>query len=40
MRENKTNEVDVLFFAHPESLKMLRRFPYVFVIDATYKTNK
>lgn len=40
LRENKTNEVDVLFFAHPESLKMLRRFPYVFVIDATYKTNK
>jgi hypothetical protein len=29
-----------LFFIHPESLEFARNFPSVFVMDATYKTNK
>lgn len=28
-----------LFFAHPESINLLRSFPYVLIMDATYNTN-
>ena len=28
-----------LFFAHPESIKLLNTFPTVLVMDSTYKTN-
>ena len=28
-----------LFFAHPNSIKLALRFPHVFGVDATYKTN-
>lgn len=40
LREIATNEMDILFFAHPDSLHLFKRFPYVIVIDATYKTNR
>lgn len=29
-----------LLVAHPEALKLARRFSSVFLIDATYKTNR
>lgn len=29
-----------LFFAHPQSLTLAKRFPTTFIIDCTYKTNK
>nr|KAJ0203885.1 hypothetical protein LSAT_V11C500256000 [Lactuca sativa] len=35
-----TNELEDLFFIHPTSLKMWQAFPYVVLMDATYKTNK
>jgi len=28
-----------IFFAHPESIKLLNNFPTVLVMDPTYKTN-
>jgi len=28
-----------IFFAHPESIKLLNAFPTVLVMDSTYKTN-
>ena len=34
------NEVQILFFAHKESLRLLKKFPYVVIVDATYETNK
>ena len=36
----KGDEVEILFFAHPESIRLLKKFPHVVIIDATYKTNK
>ncbi|CAI9302098.1 unnamed protein product [Lactuca saligna] len=35
-----TNELEDLFFIHPTSLKMWQAFPYVVLMDTTYKTNK
>ncbi|XP_023739046.1 uncharacterized protein LOC111887096 [Lactuca sativa] len=35
-----TNELEDLIFIHPTSLKMWQAFPYVVLMDATYKTNK
>jgi len=35
---NETTLEDI-FFAHPESIKLLNTFPTVLVIDSTYKTN-
>ena len=40
IRDRSTNEVEILFFAHPDSLHLLRKFPNVVIVDATYKTNK
>jgi len=40
VRDVNTNEVQILFFAHRESLRLLKKFPYVVIVDATYKTNK
>ncbi|KAL4558334.1 hypothetical protein LXL04_036532 [Taraxacum kok-saghyz] len=37
---NTTNELEELFFIHPTSFKMWQAFPYVVLMDATYKTNK
>ena len=39
VRDMNTNEVQILFFAHKESLRLLKKFPYVVIVDATYKTN-
>ena len=39
-REKLSGEVDILMFANPTSLHLLKLFPYVVVIDATYKTNR
>ncbi|XP_038699631.1 PKS-NRPS hybrid synthetase CHGG_01239-like [Tripterygium wilfordii] len=36
----QTNELEELFFAHPGSIELLRAFPHVLLIDATYKTNR
>ena len=35
-----TNELEELFFIHLTSLTMWQSFPYVVLMDATYKTNK
>ncbi|KAL7208658.1 hypothetical protein ACSBR1_030404 [Camellia fascicularis] len=35
-----TETVTDLFFAHPTSLKLLRAFPKVLLMDCTYKTNR
>jgi len=40
IRDSSTNEVQILFFAHRDSLRLLKKFPYVVIVDATYKTNK
>jgi len=40
LKNTITNEVEILFFAHKESLHLLKKFSYVVVIDATYKSNK
>lgn len=40
IRDKGTNEVQILFFANKESLRLLKKFPYVVIVDATYKTNK
>ena len=40
VRDMNTNEVQILFFAHKESLRLLKKFPYVVIVDTTYKTNK
>ncbi|XP_038687515.1 uncharacterized protein LOC119986895 [Tripterygium wilfordii] len=34
------DELEELFFTHPGSLELLREFPHVLLMDATYKTNK
>ncbi|XP_012845629.1 PREDICTED: protein FAR1-RELATED SEQUENCE 5-like [Erythranthe guttata] len=34
-----THEVIDLMWAHPQSVEMLRLFPYVLLFDCTYKTN-
>lgn len=40
LRDRRTDEVEILFFANKESLRLMKKFPYVVIIDATYKTNK
>ncbi|XP_038688751.1 uncharacterized protein LOC119987917 [Tripterygium wilfordii] len=37
---DETNQLEELFFAHPGSLELLRAFPHVLLMDATYKTNR
>ena len=32
--------INALFFVHPTSLRLLKKFPYVIIMDSTYKTNK
>ena len=38
-RGNKNGEVTDIFFAHPESVALLKAFSYVLVMDSTYNTN-
>lgn len=40
LQTNVNNEIIHLFFAHPDSIYLSRRFHNVFLMDATYKTNK
>ena len=40
LRNKAKDEVEIIFFANKESLRLLKKFPYVVVMDATYKTNK
>ena len=35
-----SNEIIDLMFAHPRSIQFLRVFPYVLLMDTTYKTNR
>ncbi|KAL8129436.1 hypothetical protein V2J09_018591 [Rumex salicifolius] len=39
-REHPSGEVDILLFVHLTSLHLLNLFPYVSIIDDTYKTNR
>ena len=34
-----TNELSDVLWAHPESVKLLKAFPYALIMDATYKVN-
>ncbi|XP_008232559.1 PREDICTED: uncharacterized protein LOC103331687 [Prunus mume] len=34
------NIVRDLFYAHPTSIKLLRTFPHILIMDYTYKTNR
>lgn len=36
----QTGQVNQLFFAHPDSIKLLRAFPNILFMDCTYKTNR
>ena len=39
-KEDDSNRLKYLFFAHPESLKYLQKDPNVLLLNCTYKTNK
>ncbi|KAL7111232.1 hypothetical protein ACP275_05G075400 [Erythranthe tilingii] len=36
----KTDEVTDMLWAHPISINLVRNFPYVLIMDCTYKTNR
>ena len=36
---NDENQMENLFFVHPQSFELWRAFPQLLIIDATYKTN-
>ncbi|XP_074301245.1 putative protein FAR1-RELATED SEQUENCE 10 [Silene latifolia] len=41
IRDDETgNRLTHIFIAHPDALKMLHAWPYVVLIDSTYKTNQ
>ncbi|XP_074305127.1 uncharacterized protein LOC141640135 [Silene latifolia] len=41
IRDDETgNRLTHIFMAHPDALKMLHAWPYVVLIDSTYKTNQ
>lgn len=37
--DRKTNNLTDIFFAHPDSVRLLRAFPYILIMDCTYATN-
>jgi MULE transposase domain len=37
---DQDGHITLLFFAHPESLLLLKRYPEVLLMDCTYKTNR
>src|SRR5207248_1722038 len=39
-RTDVLGRVTHLFFAHPKSVELLRRYPDVLLLDCTYRTNK
>ena len=40
LRSRITSAVEILFFAHVDSLWLFKKYPHVVIIDATCKTNK
>lgn len=38
-KDYDTNRLTYVFMSHPEGLRLLRSYPYVIIIDSTYKTN-
>ncbi|XP_074308013.1 protein FAR1-RELATED SEQUENCE 6-like [Silene latifolia] len=36
---SETKEISHIFMAHPDSMKLFRAYPYVVIMDSTYKTN-
>ncbi|CAL1384718.1 unnamed protein product [Linum trigynum] len=40
LQKDSNNVLTNLFFAHPTSIQMLHAWPYVILIDSTYKTNR
>ncbi|KAI3858084.1 hypothetical protein MKW98_029558 [Papaver atlanticum] len=38
--DTETNEVKDILWAHPESLQLAKCFPYVLLVDCTYKTKR
>src|SRR3954470_19697586 len=36
----KTDEVTDMLWMHPTSISLVRNFPYVLIMDCTYKTNR
>ena len=38
--EDGTNHLGEVFFAHPRSVELVRLYPYVLELDATYSTNR
>lgn len=36
----ETNEITDIFFASPDSISLLKAFPYIIVLDSTYATNR
>ena len=38
--DETTNEVLDLFWAHPKSILLAKCFPFVVLVDCTYKTNR
>src|SRR2546423_2241479 len=39
-RTNSTGRVTHLFFAHPKSINLFRKYSDVLLLDCTYRTNK
>jgi hypothetical protein len=39
-RDNDSEILRDIFWAHPDSIKLLNMFPIVLIMDSTYKTNK
>ncbi|XP_012834315.1 PREDICTED: uncharacterized protein LOC105955159 [Erythranthe guttata] len=39
-RSNELNAITDLLWIHPKCIKLAQSYPYVFVIDCTYKTNR
>ncbi|XP_012842429.1 PREDICTED: protein FAR1-RELATED SEQUENCE 5-like [Erythranthe guttata] len=39
-RSNELNPITDLLWIHPKCIKLAQSYPYIFVIDCTYKTNR
>jgi len=37
--QSESTTIEVIFWAHPTSVKLFNNFPMVLVMDSTYKTN-
>ena len=40
IKRDENRHLTHLFFAHPSSIALTKSYPYVFVMNCTYKTNK